>query len=99
MEVTLERAGRRYGACGCSPLPANGEVNFATGDEEMLVLPLAGAATVHCDRLRLTLTGRASVFAAITDFAHLPRDATATIRGEGCFALPSARARRRLSPR
>ena len=65
----------------------------------MLVLPLAGAATVHCDGLRLELTGRASVFAAVTDFAYLPRDATVTVRGGGRFALPSARATRRLSPR
>ncbi|WP_346533920.1 5-deoxy-glucuronate isomerase [Micromonospora sp. DPT] len=99
LEVTPERAGWRYAGLRVLTLPPGGAVTFATGDEEMLVLPLAGAATVHCDGLSLTLAGRTSVFAAVTDFAYLPRDATVTVRGEGRFALPSARATRRLSPR
>ncbi|SCF20223.1 5-deoxy-glucuronate isomerase [Micromonospora purpureochromogenes] len=99
LEVTPERAGWRYAGLRVLTLPPGGAVTFDTGDEEMLVLPLAGAATVHCDGLSLALAGRASVFAAVTDFAYLPRDATVTVRGEGRFALPSARATRRLSPR
>lgn len=99
VEVTPERAGWTYAGLRVLTLPDGGEVSFATGDEEMLVLPLAGAATVHCDGLRLALAGRESVFAAVTDFAYLPRDADVTIRGAGRFALPSARATRRLSPR
>ncbi|WP_406045232.1 5-deoxy-glucuronate isomerase [Micromonospora sp. NBC_00898] len=99
LELTPERAGWTYAGLRMLTLPAGGEVTFATGEEEMLVLPLAGAATVHCDGLRLELTGRASVFAAVTDFAYLPRDATVTVRGGGRFAMPSARATRRLSPR
>ena len=100
LEVTPERAGWTYAGLRVLVLPAGGgEVTFATGDEEMLVLPLAGAATVECDGLRMELAGRASVFAAVTDFAYLPRDATVTIRGEGRLALPSTRATRRLSPR
>lgn len=99
LEVTPERAGWTYAGLRVLTLPTGGEVSFATGDEEMLVLPLAGAATVRCDGLRLTLTGRESVFAEVTDFAYLPRDAEVTIRGTGRFALPSARATRRLSPR
>ncbi|SCG69242.1 5-deoxy-glucuronate isomerase [Micromonospora inositola] len=99
LELTPERAGWTYAGLRVLTLPAGGEVTFATGEEEMLVLPLAGAATVHCDGLSMKLTGRASVFAAVTDFAYLPRDATVTVRGEGRFALPAARATRRLSPR
>ncbi|PWU61155.1 5-deoxy-glucuronate isomerase [Micromonospora globispora] len=99
LEVTPERAGWTYTGLRVLVLPAGGEVTFATGDEEMLVLPLAGAATVECDGLRMELAGRASVFAAVTDFAYVPRDATVTIRGEGRLALPSTRATRRLSPR
>ena len=100
LEVTPERAGWTYAGLRVLVLPAGGgEVTFATGDEEMLVLPLAGAATVECDGLRMALAGRTSVFAAVTDFAYLPRDATVTIRGEGRLALPSTRATRRLSPR
>ncbi|WBB69412.1 5-deoxy-glucuronate isomerase [Micromonospora sp. WMMD812] len=99
LEVTPERAGWTYAGLRVLTLPPGGTVTVHTAAEEMLVLPLAGAATVHCDGLSLALTGRASVFAAVTDFAYLPRDATATIEGEGRFALPSARATRRLSPR
>jgi 5-deoxy-glucuronate isomerase len=99
LEVTPERAGWTYAGLRLLTLSGGGEVTFATGDEEMLVLPLAGAATVHCDGQCLELAGRSSVFAAVTDFAYLPRDATVTVRGEGRFALPSARATRRLSPR
>ncbi|SCF17659.1 5-deoxy-glucuronate isomerase [Micromonospora viridifaciens] len=99
LEVTPERAGWAYAGLRVLDLPVGGEVTFATGEEEMLVLPLAGAATVHCAGLRLELAGRASVFAAVTDFAYLPRDATVTVRGQGRFALPSARASRRLPPR
>jgi 5-deoxy-glucuronate isomerase len=67
----------------------------------MLVLPLAGACTVDCDGQRFELTGRDSVFSAVSDFAYLPIDAVATIwsaRG-GRFALPGASARRRLTAR
>lgn len=99
LEVTPERAGWTYAGLRLLTLSGGGEVTFATGDEEMLVLPLAGAATVHCDGQCLKLAGRSSVFAAVTDFAYLPRDATVTVRGEGRFALPSARTTQRLSPR
>src|SRR5262245_50804169 len=46
------------------------------------------------------LAGRRSVFTRVTDFAYVPRDASVTIESEagGEFALPSARARRRLAP-
>ncbi|MCW3843132.1 5-deoxy-glucuronate isomerase [Micromonospora yasonensis] len=99
LEVGPERAGWTYAGLRVLVLPAGGEVTFATGEEEMLVLPLAGSATVRCDGTSLALTGRSSVFAAVTDFAYLPRDATVTVTGQGRFALPSARARRRLAPR
>ncbi|MGR6319492.1 5-deoxy-glucuronate isomerase [Micromonospora soli] len=99
LEVTPERAGWTYAGLRVLVLPAGGEVTFPTGGEEMLVLPLAGTATVHCDGISLRLAGRSSVFAAVTDFAYVPRDATVTIRGQGRFALPAARATRRLSPR
>jgi 5-deoxy-glucuronate isomerase len=66
----------------------------------MLVLPLAGAGVVECEGRRFELQGRASVFARVSDFAYVPRDAQVTIRSEGGgeFALPTARARRRLPP-
>ncbi|MEV5693389.1 5-deoxy-glucuronate isomerase [Micromonospora globbae] len=99
LEITPERAGWRHAGLRVLTLADGATVTFDTGDEEMLVLPLAGAATVHCDGLRIRLAGRASVFAAVTDFAYVPRDATVTVEGAGRVALPSARAARRLSPR
>jgi len=73
---------------------------LATGEDEMLVLPLAGSARVECDGQRFELSGRESVFARVSDFAYLPRDAQVSLYSAagGEFALPSARARRRLAP-
>jgi 5-deoxy-glucuronate isomerase len=65
------------------------------------VLPLSGAGSVTCDGERLVLAGRPDVFSAVSDSAYVPRDARVEIASEagGRFALPSARASRRLSPR
>jgi 5-deoxy-glucuronate isomerase len=72
-----------------------------TGDEELLVLPLAGGAVVACDGEKFDLTGRANVFDRVTDFAYAPRDSRVAITSAegGRFALPSALATRRLAPR
>ncbi len=72
-----------------------------TGEEELVVLPLAGGCTVACDGETFELRGRASVFSRVTDFAYVPRDSTVTISsaGGGRFALPSARCSRRLTAR
>jgi 5-deoxy-glucuronate isomerase len=74
---------------------------FDTGGDELIVLPLAGACTVTCDGERHALRGREDVFAARTDFVYVPRDADVEIASErgGRFALPAARAERRLQPR
>jgi len=65
------------------------------------VLPLAGACSVACDGEAFELGGRDDVFAGVSDFAYAPRDARVEIasQGGGRFALPSARAGRRLDPR
>ncbi len=56
---------------------------------------------VDCDGERFELAGRPSVFAGVTDFAYLPPGSAAQIRSAngGRFALPAARAARRLPPR
>lgn len=99
--VTPEQAGWDY--CGLSVLAvgAGGSHRFRTGSDEVLVLPLAGSCSVECDGERFELAGRGDVFAGVTDFAYLPRDAEVSVssHGGGRFALPSARARRRLAPR
>jgi 5-deoxy-glucuronate isomerase len=53
------------------------------------------------DGERYPLAGRESVFARVTDFAYLPRDADITLSTvDGCeLALPMARCTRRLAPK
>src|SRR5205823_6585594 len=101
LAVTPESAGWSYAGLRVLQLGAGGEVTIATGEEELLVLPLAGAATVSCGGESFALAGRCDAFAAVTDFAYLPRDARATVASAdgGRFALPSARCERRLPPR
>ncbi|WP_232660794.1 5-deoxy-glucuronate isomerase [Pseudonocardia sp. TRM90224] len=103
--VTPESAGWGYSSLRLLELPAGGSATFATGEDETVVLPLAGACTVECasagDRERFELAGRSSVFTRVTDFAYVPRDAEVTVSSVdgGRFALPAARATRRLAPR
>jgi 5-deoxy-glucuronate isomerase len=96
--VTPESAGWGFSGLRTIDLAVGARVSFATGGEEMIVLPLSGGCDVTCDDERVTLTGRRSVFSRVTDFAYLPRDAAVTLRaaGGGRFALPAARADRRL---
>ncbi|GAA4454100.1 5-deoxy-glucuronate isomerase [Phytohabitans houttuyneae] len=95
--VTPESAGWRYS--GLRVLDLDGAVTFETGEDEVLVVPLSGSCTVECDGEVFTLDGREDVFAGVTDFAYAPRDAAVTVTGQGRFAVPTARASRRLPPR
>jgi 5-deoxy-glucuronate isomerase len=99
--ITPENAGWGYSGLRVAELRAGGEIQLATGEDEMIVLPLSGAVVVECDGQRFSLRGRSDVFSAVTDFAYLPRDAEATLRsaGGGRFALPSTRADQRLTAR
>src|SRR5512134_2251784 len=99
--VTPERAGWTYSGLRVVDLPPGGAHVVQTGDEEMILLPLAGGASVACDGQRYDLVGRESVFSRVSDFVYLPRDTEATISstGGGRFALPAARCERRLAPR
>jgi len=96
--VTSQSAGWGFSGLRIVELAVGARVSFTTGDEEMIVLPLSGGCDVTCDDERVTLTGRRSVFSRVTDFAYLPRDAAVTVRAAngGRFALPAARADRRL---
>jgi 5-deoxy-glucuronate isomerase len=96
--VDPECAGWGYSGLRVLELEAGAVQEVATGPDELLVLPLSGACSVECDGERFELRGRSGVFAGPTDFAYVPRDAVAVVRSErgGRFALPSARAERRL---
>jgi 5-deoxy-glucuronate isomerase len=69
-------------------LAPGGAETFHTGGDELIVLPLSGAATAEVDGERFELEGRESVFSAVSDFAYAPRDATVTVSSE---APPPAR--------
>jgi 5-deoxy-glucuronate isomerase len=101
VEVTPATAGWTYSGLRVLELPAGGSRTVQTGDCELLVLPLTGGATVECDRARFTLAGRSGVFDRATDFAYLPRDASAVVSSDhgGRLALPAARCQQRLAPR
>jgi len=99
--ITPENAGWGYSSMRILELPAGGSATFETGEDEMCVLPLQGGCVVECDGERFEITGRAGVFTRVTDFAYVPRDAQVTVSstGGGRFALPAARATRRLAAR
>jgi 5-deoxy-glucuronate isomerase len=99
--VTPERAGWSYSGLKLLTLPPGGTQTWPTGDDEILILPLRGGATVTCDDKAFELQGRRSVFSRVTDFSYAPRDATVTVTSNdgGTFAIPSARCTRRLEPR
>ncbi len=100
-ELTPEACGWAYSSLRVLELRPGAEATFRTGPDEMLVLPLSGGAAVAVDGEQFTLAGRAGVFGRVTDFAYLPIDAVVTVRSPagGRFALPGARAGRRLPPR
>ncbi|MCP3854209.1 MAG: 5-deoxy-glucuronate isomerase [Actinomycetia bacterium] len=77
------------------------ERSMATGEFEMCVLPLSGSVLVTAGGHRMELEGRASVFARVTDFAYVGRDTDLCLLSAegGEFALPMAKATRRLEPR
>ncbi len=99
--VTPERAGWTYSGLRILKLDPGQAHTWATGNDELLILPLAGSATVSCDKEIFELQGRRDVFSRVTDFAYAPRDATVTVTAAagGVFAVPSARCARRLPPR
>ncbi|MQA05557.1 MAG: 5-deoxy-glucuronate isomerase [Streptosporangiales bacterium] len=101
LELTPERAGWGYSSLRVLELAGGERHTFATHDEEMVVLPLAGGCAVECDGETIELTGRDSVFTGVSDFCYLPRDAEATISAAGAarLALPAARCERRLPVR
>jgi 5-deoxy-glucuronate isomerase len=101
LDIDPERAGWGYSGLRILELPAGGSHTFDSGDDELIVLPLEGGCSVVCDDVELPLEGRDGVFAGVTDFAYVPRDAHVAIGSErGCrLALPSARAEHRLEPR
>jgi 5-deoxy-glucuronate isomerase len=98
--VTPEQAGWAYCGLRVLELGPGAAHTFASGGDELLVMPLEGGGVVECESRRFELAGRDGVFAGVTDFAYVPRDAEVRVssRGRARFVLPSARATSRLDP-
>jgi 5-deoxy-glucuronate isomerase len=96
--VDPAEAGWAYSGLRVLELAAGGSMSFDTGADEMLVLPLSGGCTVSCDGAAATLDGRPSVLSGPTDFGYLPVGSSVRVSSVdgGRFALPAARAERRL---
>ena len=98
LAVAPEAAGWKHSGLRVVVLEPGTPFALESGDDELLVLPLSGSCAVRCDGESCTLAGRDSVFSAVSDFAYVPRDARVELlsEGGGRFALPSARASKRL---
>jgi 5-deoxy-glucuronate isomerase len=96
--VTPESAGWAYSSLRVATLAPGAEIEFATGPDEMIVLPLTGGVEVSIGVLTHRLRGRTSVFDAVTDTAYLPIDSAVRIgsRDGATVALPGARAQRSM---
>jgi 5-deoxy-glucuronate isomerase len=94
LALTPEYIGWGWAGLRVVDLPRRESVTFATGSDEVLVLPLSGSCVVECDGHRAELAGRADVFAGPTDFVYVPVNTVVTVSsGEGGrFAVPAARA-------
>ena len=97
--ISPESAGWGFSGLRVLDLELGSAHAFATGGDELIVLPLSGSCSVTVDGEAFTLEGRDNVFSAVTDFVYAPRDAHVEIEGAGRFALPSARAGRRFEAR
>jgi len=101
VSVTPESAGWTHSSLRVVALEAGASHRLDTGADEIVVVPLSGGLTVVCEDVELSLDGRADVFTGPTDFAYLPRDASAELTSlhGGRYALCGARANRRLPVR
>ena len=105
--MTPESAGWAYTSLRVVELPAGGEHWVATGEDELIVVPLSGAVRVSVGDDHFDLAGRTDVFAGPTDVAYVGRDAEVVLTSPdgGRFALCGARtavalpARRSVRPR
>ncbi len=94
IELTQAEAGWSWTSLRVLSLGPGASHTFATGDEEVLVIPLSGSCTLSSAGIQHRLRGRASVFAGPTDFAYVPGGSTVQVTSEqgGRFAVPGTKA-------
>jgi 5-deoxy-glucuronate isomerase len=93
LEVTPESAGWGYSSLRTFTLEPGAEREIESGEEELIVLPLAGGGSIRCGDELYDLEGRESVFAGPSDFAYLPIRSSAHLSSTdgGRFAICGAR--------
>ena len=99
VEVTPESAGWGYSSLRIVSLAAAGSIAFATGDDEMIVVPLRGGVAVEVGRLALSIStaGRTSSPGRPTSpTSASARSSPCTPNDGGRFALCGARTDRSL---
>ncbi|UGY91513.1 5-deoxy-glucuronate isomerase [Streptomyces gobiensis] len=101
LDIDPKRVGWGYSSLRVIELEPGGSHAFGTGESEWIVLPLSGGCSVAAEGQTFELHGRSGVFAGVSDFAYVPRDAEVSIvtTGGGRFALTGARCERRLPAR
>lgn len=101
--ITPSTAGWAYSGLRVIVLESGVERSIDTGDTEMIVLPLSATdLTIEVEgQDTFNVDGRTSVFARITDFCYVGRDAKMNITSAsgGEVALATARCERRLPAR
>ena len=92
LEVTPTSAGWGYSSLRIISLAAGESHDFSCDGEEIIVVPLAGGATVSTSEQSFILIGRPHVFAGSTDVVYLPAGSAATLTstGGGRYALCGA---------
>lgn len=98
VDVTPESAGWTESSLFVIELAAGESVSRDSDLDEIMVVPLAGSASVTADRTTFELAGRTSVFDGPSDFAYVGRDTEFTVSSAagGRFALCGARASKKL---
>jgi 5-deoxy-glucuronate isomerase len=90
--ITAEDAGWAESSLHVLDLGDGGEVSLATEGTEVMILPLAGAATVECAGETFALSPRVSVFDGPADMVYLGIGQEYTLSGRGRIAICGARA-------
>jgi 5-deoxy-glucuronate isomerase len=96
--VTPDSAGWTESSLWTFTLSAGQSVDLNSGPDEIMVLPLAGSASVTSAGTTFELAGRASVFDGPSDFAYVGKDSAYSVASAagGRFALCGARAKNDL---
>lgn len=100
IRVTPEGAGWAYTSLIVQRLAPGATWTYATGEDEVALVPLGGACTVTVGDDTWSIGGRASVFDGPPRSLYLPRDSELTVTAETALELAvcGARADRRHEP-